>query len=244
MDFHISVADRHVLIHSVYSDVYRRCEPYLTQGTGVPDIELRVNESMLRAEAVRITVPKIQRLDLGSVELLTVQQLLTEELLSFDTLLMHGAVIAVDHVAYMFTATSGTGKTTHIQKWLENIDGAYVVNGDKPFVIVGKPGEEPLACGSPWAGKEHMQTNVIVPLKAIVLLERADENHMERVSSAQAFPFVYQQVHQPDDEAKLRKTLHLVSRLVSSVPVWRFRCNNFKDDCFNVAYNALVKGQA
>lgn len=244
MDFRICVAARHALIHSVYSDVYRRCEPYFTQGTGAPDIELRINNSMLREAADRFSEPQIRRLDLWSVEQLAVQLLLTEALLSFDTLLMHGAVIAVDNAAYMFTATSGTGKTTHIQKWLENLDGAYVVNGDKPFVIVGKPGEEPLACGSPWAGKEHLQTNVIVPLKAIALLERANENRMERISSAQAFPFVYQQAHQPDDEEKLRKTLHLVSRLVSSVPIWRFRCNNFKDDCFEVAYNALVKGQA
>lgn len=244
MNFHIRMADRHVLIHSVYSDVYRRCEPYLTHETDVPDIELRINWSMLRIAADQISEPGTQRLDLSSVELLVVQQLLTEELLSFDTLLMHGAVIAVDDAAYMFTAASGTGKTTHIQKWLENIDGAYVVNGDKPFVIVGQSGEESLACGSPWAGKEHLQTNVVVPLKAIALLERADENRMERISSAQAFPFVYQQVHQPDDEEKLRNTLQLVSRLVSSVPVWRFRCNNFRDDCFEVAYNALVKGQA
>lgn len=244
MDFHIRVADRHVLIHCIYPNAYRRCEPYLTQETGLPDIELNINESMLWETADLVSEPLTRRLDLPSLELMTVQQLLTEKLLSFDTLLMHGAVVAIDNAAYLFTATSGTGKTTHIQKWLENVDGAYVVNGDKPFVIVGKPGEESLACGSPWAGKEHWQTNVTVPLKAIVLLERADENHMERVSSAQAFPFLYQQVYQPDDEEKQRKTLSLMSRLVSSVPVWRFHCNNFKDDCFEVAYNALVKGQA
>lgn len=244
MDFHVRVANRHVLIHSVFSNAYRRCEPYLTLETSEPDIEIRINKSMLRATADHISEPPIQRLDLSSVELLTVQRLLTEELLSFDTLLMHGAVVAVGNAAYMFTATSGTGKTTHIQKWLEIIDGAYVVNGDKPFVIVGKAGEESLACGSPWAGKEHWQTNVNVPLKAIVLQERADENCMERISPALAFPFLYQQVHHPDDEEKQRKTLLLMSRLVSSVPVWRFRCNNYRDDCFEVAYSALVKGQA
>ena len=144
----------------------------------------------------------------------------------------------------MFTALSGTGKTTHVQKWLDHIDRAYMVNGDKPFVIVRKSGEAPLVCGSPWAGKEHLQTNTIVPLKSIVLLERAEENHIERVSFAKAFPLLYQQVYQPDDEEKARKTLRLMQELGSSVQSWRFQCNNFKDDCFEVAYNALVKGQA
>ena len=155
---------------------------------------------------------------------------------------MHGAVVALDEASYMFIAKSGTGKSTHIQNWLENIGGAYVVNGDKPFIIVGKDGA--LACGSPWAGKENLQTNAIVPLKSIVLLERASENHMERISAAQAFPFLLEQVHHPASREKMQKTLRLMQRMSSSVSFWRFQCNNFKDDCFDVAYSALVKGQA
>ena len=118
------------------------------------------------------------------------------------------------------------------------------MNGDKPFIIVRQAGELPLACGSPWAGKENLQTNAMVPLKSIVLLERAEENRMERVSFGQAFPFLLQQVYHPENEEKMRKTLRLMQRMSSAVSFWRFQCNNFKDDCFDVAYNALVKGQA
>ena len=244
MDFDIFVANRHVLIHSIYSNVFNRCSSYRTNGIEAPDIEIRTNENLLRAEADRISGPELRMLDLSGAEQLVVLRLLTEKILSFDTLLMHGAVVAIDNAAYMFTAKSGTGKTTHIQSWLDHIDGAYVVNGDKPFVIVRKDGEAPLACGSPWAGKENLQTNTIVPLKAIVLQERAEENHMERISFVNAFPFLYQQVYQPDDEGQARKTLRLMQVLGSSVHFWRFQCNNFKDDCFEVAYNALVKDQA
>ena len=83
----------------------------------------------------------------------------------------------------------------------------------------------------------------MVPLKSIILMERAEENHIEQISFAQAFPTLLQQTYRPDDEEKMRKTLRLMQRLPPAVSFWRFQCNNFKDDCFDVAYNALVKGQ-
>lgn len=164
---------------------------------------------------------------------------MAEALLTFDVLLMHGAVIALNGKAYMFTAVSGTGKTTHIMKWLEHCPDAFVVNGDKPFIRLNDDGTV-LACGSPWAGKENLYTNTMVPLKSIILMERAEDNHIERISFAEAFPKLLQQTYRPEDPDKMRKTLKLMQWLNPAVSFWRFQCNNFKDDCFDVAYNALV----
>ena len=241
MELNIRVANRNILIHGVYPGLYNLCRPYWAEENAAPDAEIRIDEDMVRAEAERIRQTDGQSLTEKSAEKLLVHRLVSEAMLSFDTLLMHGAVVALDGAAYMFTAKSGTGKTTHIQNWLENIGGAYVVNGDKPFLIVGKDGV--LACGSPWAGKENLHTNTAVPLKSIVLLERAKENRMERISFFQAFPTLLQQAHRPDDPEKMRQTLRLLQRMNPAVSFWRFQCNNFKDDCLDVAYNALVKGQ-
>ena len=166
----------------------------------------------------------------------------SDALLDFDTILMHGAVVAFENAAYLFTALSGTGKTTNILKWLENLPNAFVVNGDKPFIRINDDGSV-LACGSPWAGKENLYTNTMVPLKSIILMERAEENRIEQLSFAQAFPVLLQQTYRPDDEDKMRNTLRLMQRLNSIVSFWCFKCNNFKVDCFIVAYNALVRGQ-
>ena len=37
----------------------------------------------------------------------------------YDTILFHGSVIAVDGEGYLFTAKSGTGKSTHARLWRE-----------------------------------------------------------------------------------------------------------------------------
>lgn len=166
----------------------------------------------------------------------------SEVLLPFDTMLMHGAAVGLENAAYLFTAPSHTGKTTHARLWLKNCPGAYIVNGDKPFIRFTEDGSI-FACASPWAGKENLYTNTMAPLKSIVLMERAEDNCIQHISFAEAFPFLLQQIYHPSDEEKMRKTLHLMKRLSQSVTFWRFGCNNFKDDCFNITYDALVRDQ-
>lgn len=158
-----------------------------------------------------------------------------EALIDLNTLLMHGAVIAVGSNAYMFMGKSGVGKTTHIRTWLENCKEAYVVNGDKPFVILDRI---PIASGSPWSGKERMNTNTMVPLKAIVLMERGEENCIRQISFSDAVPMIMQYVYHSTDEDKTRKSISLIQRLndSSEVSFWRFKCNNLKEDCFKTAF--------
>ena len=139
----------------------------------------------------------------------------------------------------MFTAPSGVGKTTHILKWLDHCPDAFVVNGDKPFILVPPDKGQPLVFGSPWSGKENMYTNTTVPLKSIILMERSEDNHIEQISFAEAFPSLFQQVYRPDEPEKMQMTLHLLQALTPSVSFWRFQCNNFKEECFQVAYSAL-----
>ena len=75
-------------------------------------------------------------------------------------------------------------------------------------------------------------------------MERCEDNHIEQISFAEAFPSLLQQFYRPDDEDKMRKTLRLMQYLNPEVSFWRFQCNNFMDDCFDVAYNALVCGNS
>ncbi len=165
---------------------------------------------------------------------------LYEGLINYNIFVIHGAAIAVKQSGFVFTAPSGTGKTTHILKWLDNCSDVSIINGDKPFIKISKENSCPLVCGSPWAGKENLCSNLVVPLKSIILMERADYNYIEQISFAEAFPFLLQQIYRPNDEEKMRKTLRLVQKLSPIVSFWRFKCNNFKDDCFEVTYKALV----
>ena len=85
-----------------------------------------------------------------SIENTVMCRKIAEELLNLNVFLMHGAAISLDNDTFIFTAPSGIGKTTHIQKWLDHFPDAFVVNGDKPFIRISHDNlSPPLACGSP-----------------------------------------------------------------------------------------------
>ena len=118
---------------------------------------------------------------------------------------------------------SGVGKTTHTRFWLETYPDAYILNGDKPLLrlIDGKF----YACGTPWAGKEGMNRNEMLPLHAICALFRGKENEIGSVSFEKILPLLIQQTYRPNEEAPLRKTLELLKALGDTTPFYALFCN-------------------
>ena len=53
------------------------------------------------------------------LETMAVYRKIEDKLLDYDTILFHGSAVAVDGVGYLFTAKSGTGKSTHTRLWRE-----------------------------------------------------------------------------------------------------------------------------
>lgn len=141
----------------------------------------------------------------------------------YNALLMHGAVISKNECAYMFSASSGVGKTTRAKVWLDEYPDSIVINGDKPFIRID--GDNVLACGTPWCGKEGWNSNVIVPLRAIYLIERADdgESSIEEISLGKAFPFLLQQTFIPNEACMIRKTFILLKAMEGKVKFFKLR---------------------
>ena len=111
------------------------------------------------------------------------------------------------------------------------------MNGDKPLIRVG---EEVTVYGTPWAGKEGMQKNAGVKLCGIVILERGAENSIERTTLSQVLPVLIQQSYRPNEKSELEKTLGLIGKLGSRIPLYRLKCNMLPEAALT-AYNMLSK---
>lgn len=238
MDFRIRLADRNIAIHSIYPEVYYEYNNFLAE-TCKPDFEIRTDEDEIAAEYERSNQTDRRAFSIPMAESFLVQRLIVEEMLDYNTFLMHGTVIGVNNKAYMFTAPSGTGKTTHIKKWLKNINGSFVVNGDKPLIMVNK--ENIYACGTPWNGKERMGNNAIIPLISIVFMNRSNANVMEPMPFFSAFPKLMEQTYQPMKEEKMKKRLELLASLKGRINFFHFNFDNFQENAFQVAYDTLIK---
>ena len=120
------------------------------------------------------------------LENVSIQNVLSRRLLEFNVLALHGSALCMDGEAIIFTAKSGTGKSTHARFWREVFgDRVWMINDDKPMIRIenGKA----TVYGTPWDGKHHLSRNASAPLRAIVKLERDEENHIEPMDRADAF---------------------------------------------------------
>ena len=97
-----------------------------------------------------------------------------------------------------------------------------MVNDDKPLLHIA---DTVTAYGTPYNGKHRLGTNTFVPLKAICILTRSAENHIEPITREQAYTMLLQQVYRPADMLKMAKTLELVDRLAESAKLYRLGCN-------------------
>ena len=147
------------------------------------------------------------------------------------------SVVAVDNEAYMFTALSGTGKSTHTNLWLKNIPGSFIVNGDKPLLQIS---DRTYICGTPWAGKDRLQTNTTVPLKAIVLLERGEKNEITEISFQEAMPILLTQTHRSTDREHMFKSIALLQKMAQTVRFYRLKCN-MEEEAALVSYQYMNK---
>lgn len=171
------------------------------------------------------------------LETLAVYRKIAEHLLSCDTLLFHGSVIAVDGEGYLFTAKSGTGKSTHTRLWREYFgERAIMVNDDKPLLHVTDSGV--TAYGTPWDGKHRLSTNIAVPLKGICILTRDTTNHIEQAEPHAVYPLIVQQTNRSLSSDGMKQTLSLIDRMLNVVPVYRLGCN-MDTEAARMAYEGM-----
>ena len=194
--------------------------PEISVSTTPEDLDLERQKSA-REDALEGREPRSY--PTAYLETIAIQRKITEALFAHDTLLFHGSVIAVDGEAFLITAKSGTGKSTHTRLWRELLgDRAVMVNDDKPFLQILEDGV--LVHGSPWNGKHRLGSNISVPLKAICILERGEKNEIAPISAKEAVMMLMQQSCRPMDGRKMPKYLELLDGLSRRVAFYRLKC--------------------
>ena len=229
------IADRMIRITSFYEDVHSLCSDYRINDETSCDIEVTVGRSDIDYEIKRSeNGDKYQE---GYLEELAVYRRIATEMLRFDTFLMHGSVVSVDGQAYMFTARSGTGKSTHAKLWCDLLgDKAVMVNDDKPLIKVDD--NKAIVYGTPYNGKHRRGNNIAVPLKAVCYLTRGDINSIREVSPGELYHILLQQIYRPAEKEQLVKTISLIDKLTKDVKFYILKCN-MDIEAAQISYNAM-----
>ena len=146
---------------------------------------------------------------------------ISEALLPFGRCIFHGMAFLWRGKAWIFTAPSGTGKTTQYALWkLLYGDELSALNGDKPVLECRDDGTV-WVHPSPWQGKENIGSMRSAPLGGIICLARG-ENRIERLDARQALAPVFSQIIVRREKAEVTdRALRITEHLLTSVPIWR-----------------------
>ena len=208
-------------IYDLYKDYAFEGEPEFVIATAEDDIEFEREKSRREREIEGL---RPMEFEAPYLETLAAYRKLAAKMTEYNTFLFHGSVIAVDGQAYLFTAKSGTGKSTHTRLWRQLLgERAVMVNDDKPLLKVTDSGV--TVYGTPYNGKHDLGCNMSAPLKAICIIERGEQNSIESITSAAAYEMLLQQVYRPGDPAALARTLGLIDLACKHISLYRLKAN-------------------
>lgn len=135
---------------------------------------------------------------------------------------LHSSFIEKDGGAVLFTGPCDIGKSTQANLWRDYAD-AVVVNGDKTMIFE-KDGVF-YASGMPFSGSSKDCLNRVLPIKAVVSLQQADNNNAKRLVSTEAFYKLYKNCYPvPNSRDCTGRLIDFAERLSRSVPVYEYAC--------------------
>ncbi len=236
MKYLYKILSLNVLIEYNYKYTYKFLEEFLAPIDAEPDICIAVTDSELKAE-LELSEIKIVDVVENSLILRKLANLLLKER---GVVLFHASAISYNGGAYLFTAPSGTGKSTHtaLLKSLLGDEVTYI-NDDKPFLAL-KDGVIHVY-GSPWCGKHRLSNNISAPLKAIVKINRSAVNTVERLSSKEALKLLLEQAYSYDDVEAVSALLDIINLTLKEVRLFKLNCN-VSEEAARLSLNKILKG--
>ena len=195
----------------------------------------------LQYDAQERDIELVAHMSLAEYEYNYTFQHFIQKIVEKEAFCLHASAVAVDGKAILFSANSGTGKSTHARLWKEFMKEHQVenLNDDKP--IIRQTDEGYLAYGTPWCGKHGINANKSAIVKALVFLEQATDNKIEPISMRDAFSLIFPQVIA--DKGKndhLNKILNMLDVFLRRVPVYRLYCN-MSEEAVRLFYETVLE---
>lgn len=220
-----------------YAYTERLCKSYEYNGTEKPLFSATVTKQDILAE--KTNAPEFP--DAYAESLALFRKLCDYTLSEADGIIFHSSAIMVDGEAYLFTAPSGTGKSTHARLWREMLgERAIMVNDDKP--IIRYVDGAFYVYGTPWNGKHHLDTNCRAKIKAICSIYQAPENTIKRVDSSEMLVKILNQTIRPKEIEKMDKLLSLIGKMLTEVELYSLGCN-ISLEAAQLSYKTMSQGE-
>ena len=228
MDRHYKIADLAVCMDA-YGRSLRQAEPYLSIPVEQPDIIIRDEYQYVQQRGPGLSADECRYV--ANSWSFSIQ------LMKYNGFVLHSSAVEMDGQAYLFTANSGTGKSTHTKLWLEQFGSrARILNDDKPALRLVDGVW--YAYGTPWSGKSDLNYPGKVPLAGICSLNRGETNRICRLPTEEAVKVLFRQIAKPSQRETAERLLSLLDQLFTEIPFWHLECN-MDPEAALVSYKAM-----
>ena len=230
------IADLIVEMNPKYNNTIELAEPFLYDGDKPADIILKVSDeylSDLMSKAVEgSTIDKMENFAFSCE--------FNRRAINYGTMLVHSSALIYDGGAYLFSADSGVGKSTHTKLWLKAFgDKVHIMNDDKP--VVKLLDDKAVAYGTPFDGGSGFALNEAYPLKAIIFIERGEENSVRIPETREIIQKLYFQTAHMVGASTAENMLKNFEKLLSLTKFYVLTCNTDISAAYIVFENIVGK---
>lgn len=164
-----------------------------------------------------------------------------EGLLANCGFILHSSIVSWRGNGLIFTAPSGTGKSTQAGLWNE-YEGANIYNGDR--TIIRKIGQTYYGFGSPYAGSSGIYRNESAPIRGIIVLSKAKENTVRRLQGKEAFlPLFRETLMNTWNPAYMEHMTDLLLEAAEDIPIYSLACRPDRE-AVDLVKNTVFKEEA
>lgn len=131
-------------------------------------------------------------------------------------LVIHSTSILYEGRAWLFSAPSGTGKSTHVNMWRECGYDFEDLNGDMIACYIEN---NQIVCGGlPWNGTSGIATNKSAPLGGVFFLKRGNSNRIQEMTLMDKITqFVARSLTPSWDKECMGRNIGMVEMIVDKV---------------------------
>lgn len=143
-------------------------------------------------------------------------------LIKHEAIILHCSYILIDDFAILFSAPSGTGKSTQANLWYKYRD-AQIINGDR--AIIKKIGNRYYAMGTPICGSSDISKNISKPLKAIIYLSQSKNNYIEKIEQKEMIKkLISETTINFFNQDYFNKAFDIINHISTSVEMYHLWC--------------------
>lgn len=228
------IADLVTELTPKYDNLSTLLKPFEYNGSRTTNINLHLSDKKIR----EVNSKMVDGSSIAQAEALLCADAFGKAVVKYNGLLIHSSALVYGGEAYLFSAESGVGKSTHTKLWKQAFGAAVnIINDDKPVVRVVN--NFCMAYGTPFDGGSNIAKNESAPLNAIIFIERCEKNSIREATQKEIIKNLYLSTTYCLNKENAHLMLSNFELIMSRCKFYILKCNTDISAAYT-AFNTLI----